>query len=98
MDAGACESPHGNIHVVPCEARRCEYRLKYGRHPPVTKRRVYLEPERAPEGAEPVPIESNPLSDREKEQVVSYQMTANASAPTVTAQLPTHLFGKRATR
>ena len=50
----ACESAHGNKHLVRCEARRCEYRLKYGRNPPVTTRRDYHEPERAPEGAGPV--------------------------------------------
>ena len=50
----ACESAHGNKHLVRCEACRYEYRLKNGRNPPVTTRRVYHELERAPEGAGPV--------------------------------------------
>ena len=33
----ACESAHGNEHIVRCGARRCENRLKYGRNPPVTE-------------------------------------------------------------
>ena len=44
----ACESAHANKHLVRCEARRYEYRLKYGRNPPVTTRRVYHET--VPEG------------------------------------------------
>ena len=69
----ACESAHGNKHVVRCEARQYEYRLKYGRNPLVTTRRVYRELERVLDGAALVPSESNPVSDREKEQVVSSQ-------------------------
>ena len=49
----ACESGHANKHLVRCEARRYEYRLKYGRNPPVTTRRVYHEPETVPEGTAP---------------------------------------------
>ena len=37
-------------HLVRCEARRYEYRLKYGRNPPVTTHGVYHEPETVPEG------------------------------------------------
>ena len=66
----ACESAHGNMHLVRCGARRHEYRLKYGRHPLVTTRRVYHELERAPEGAGPVASETNPVSDREREPFV----------------------------
>ena len=49
----ACESAHGNKHLVRCESSRYEYRLKYGRHPPVTTRRVYHEPETVPERTAP---------------------------------------------
>ena len=63
----ACESAHGNNHLVRCEAHRYEYRLKYGRNPPVTKRGVYHEPERAPEGEGPVASEPNPVPDRESQ-------------------------------
>ena len=36
-----CESAHANKHLLRCEARRYEYRLKYRRNPPVTTHRVY---------------------------------------------------------
>ena len=81
----ACKSAHGNKHLVRCDARRHEHRLKYGRNPPVATRRVHPETERAPEGG-PVANETNPVSDREKEQVASSESTARASAPTVNAQ------------
>ena len=81
----ACESAHGNKHLVRCEARRYEYRLKYGRDPPVTTRGVCHEPETAPEGARPVESEPSPVSDREREPAVSSQATSSASAKTETA-------------
>ena len=68
-----CGSPHGNDHVVRCDARRYEYRWKFRRKPPLTTPPAYHEPGRAPQGARPVPNESNPVSGREKEQVASYQ-------------------------
>ena len=49
----ACESARANKHLVRCEARRYEYRLKYGRNPLVTTRRVYHESETVPEGTAP---------------------------------------------
>ena len=75
-----CESTHGSKHVVRCEARRYEYRLKYGRK----HRSLILEPERASEGAGPFPSVVNPVSARDKEQVATSHSTASASAPTVT--------------
>ena len=56
----ACESAHANKHLVRCEARRYEYRLKYGRNPSVTTRRVYHEPETVPEGTAHGVSETNP--------------------------------------
>ena len=46
----ACESAHANKHLVRCEARGYEYRLKYGRNPPATTAREYHESEIVPEG------------------------------------------------
>ena len=66
----ACESAHGNKHWVRCEARRHEYRLKYGRNPLVATRRVYHEPETVREGAGPVASETNPGSVSEREPAV----------------------------
>ena len=90
----ACESAHGNKHLARCEARRHECRLKYGRNPPVTTRRVYHEPGRAPEGAGLGASETNPVSDREREPVVSSRSTSSTSAPTETAQ-NSHTLVKR---
>ena len=50
----AFESAHANKHLVRCEARRYEYRLKCGRNPPVTTRGVYHRES-----------ETNPVSDLE---------------------------------
>ena len=58
----ACESAHANKHLVRCEARRYEYRLEYGRNPPVTTRRVYHEPETVPEGTAHGERETNPVN------------------------------------
>ena len=69
----ACESAHANKHLVRCEARRYEYRLKCGRNPPVTTRRVYHEPETVPEGTAHGESETNPVSDREREPASSSQ-------------------------
>ena len=69
----ACESAHGIKHVARCDPRRHEYRLRYGRNPLVTTRRVYHELERAPEGAGPVASEPTPVSDREGEPGVPFQ-------------------------
>ena len=69
----ACESAHANKHLVRCEARRYEYRLKYGRNPPVTTRRVSHEPETIPEGTAHGESETNPVSDRETEPASSSQ-------------------------
>ena len=69
----ACESAHANKHLVRCQARRYEYRLKYGRNPPVTKRGVYHEPETVPDGTAHVESETIPVSDREREQDSSSQ-------------------------
>ena len=80
----ACESAHGNKHLVRCEAHRYEYRLKYGRNLPVT------EPETVLEGARPVEREPNPVSDREIQGAVSSQSTSSATAQTETILL-THL-------
>ena len=95
----ACESAHGNKHLIRCEARRYEYRLKYGRNPLVTTRGVYHELERAPEGAGPVASETNSVSDREREPVVSSLSTSSTSAPTETAHTrETSAFGRKTTR
>ena len=67
----ACESAHANKHLVRCEARRYEYRLKYGRNPPVTTRRVHHEPETVPEGTSHGESETNPVSDRERQPASS---------------------------
>ena len=83
----AFEPAHANTNLVRCEARRYEYRLRYGRNPPVTTRRVYHELETAPEGAGPVASETNLVSYRETKQDVSPHSTASASA-----QRPHKLF------
>ena len=69
----ACESAHAHKHLVRSEARRYEYRLKYGRNPLVTTRRVYHEPETVPEGTAHGESERNPVSDREREPASSSQ-------------------------
>ena len=69
----ACESAHANKHLVRCEASRYEYRLKYGRNPPATTRRVYHEPETVPEGTSHGESETNPVSDPEREPASSSQ-------------------------
>ena len=69
----ACESAHANKHLVRCEARRYEYRLKYGRNPPVTTHRVNHEPETVPEGTAHGERETNPVPDREREPASSSQ-------------------------
>ena len=69
----ACESAHTNKHLVRCEARRYEYRLKYGRNPPVTTRGVYREPETVPEGAAHGESEKNPVSYLQREPASSSQ-------------------------
>ena len=66
------DSDAGNKHLVRCEARRYEYRPKYGRNPLVATRRVYHEPDGVPKGGS-VASEPNPVSDREREPVVSSQ-------------------------
>ena len=67
----ACESAHANKHLVRCEGHRCENRVKYGRNPLVTTRRVYHEPETVPEGTVHGESETNPESDREREPASS---------------------------
>ena len=69
----ACESAHANKHLVRCEARRYEYRLKYGRNPLVTTRGVYHEPKTVPEGTAHGESETKPVSDREREPALSSQ-------------------------
>ena len=93
----ACESAQGNKHLVRCEARRYEYRLKYGRNPLVTTRRVYHEPEAVPEGTAQGERVTNPVSDREKEPASSYQ-SPSEPAQTETTHTPVkrlRLQGKR---
>ena len=81
----ASKSVHKNKHLVRCEARRYEYRLKHGRNPHVTTRQVNHEPERTLEGKVLVASETNPVFDRDREPVVASPFTASASAPIVTA-------------
>ena len=50
----------------------------------MTTRQVNHEPERTLEGTGPVASETNPVFDREREPVVASQVTASASAATVT--------------
>ena len=90
-----------HTETVRCEARRHECRLEYGRNPLVygrnplvTARRAHHELERALGEAGTVSGEPNLVSDREKEPFVLSQSTADASAPTVTAQT-SHTFVKR---
>ena len=95
----ACESARANKHLVRCEARRYEYRLKYRRNPLVTTRRVYHGPEAAPEGAALVESEPNPVSDPEREPAVSSQPTSSASAQTETTHnRETVASGRKTTR
>ena len=84
-------------HLVRGEARRYEYRLKYGRNPPVTTRRVYHEPETVPEGTSHGESETNPVSDREREPASSSQ-PLGGPAQTETTHTPVkrlRLHGKQ---
>ena len=60
-----------SVRVGTC--KRCEYRLKSGRNPPVTARRVLHELETVPEGTAHGESETNPVSDREREPASSSQ-------------------------
>ena len=91
QDAERASRHMQNKHLVRCEARRYEYRLKYARYPPVTTRRVYHEPETVPEGTAHGESETNPVSDREREPASSSSQPPSEPAQTET----THTLVKR---